>query len=139
MADMLLEAGRVAATGLNAQSTRLQIIAENIANADSTGTTKGSSPYQRKTVSFEAVLHAHDGQAQGVEVARIGHDKAPPIVKYEPGHPAADAAGFVKYPNVNPIVEMADMREANRSYEANLQVIRQSRELINQTIDLLRG
>jgi len=135
----LLESGRVAATGLQAQSTRLQIIAENIANAHSTGSTKGASPYRRKTVSFEEVMRVHDGKSQGVEVARIGHDKAPPIVKYEPGHPAADARGFVKYPNVNPIVEMADMREANRSYEANLQIIRQSRELINQTIDLLRG
>jgi len=139
MADMLLEAGRVAATGLNAQSTRLQIIAENIANANSTAATSGANPYRRKTVSFEEVMHAHEGKPQGVEVARIGYDKAPFIVKYEPGHPAADSAGFVKYPNVNPIVEMADMREANRSYEANLQVIRQSRELINQTIDLLRG
>jgi len=139
MADMLLEAGRVAATGLQAQSTRLQIIAENIANANSTGATKGASPYQRKTVSFEEIMNLQEGKAQGVEVARIGHDKAPPIVKYEPGHPAADAAGFVKYPNVNPIVEMADMREANRSYEANLQIIRQARELMNQTIDLLKG
>jgi len=139
MADMLLDAGRVAATGLTAQSTRLRIIAENIANANSTGVGAGAAPYRRKTVSFEEVLNPHAGQTQGVEVARIGHDKAPPIVKYEPGHPAADAQGFVKYPNINPIVEMADMREANRSYEANLQIIRQSRDLINQTIDLLRG
>jgi len=139
MADMLLEAGRVAATGLTAQSTRLQIIAENIANAHSTGSTKGANPYRRKTVSFEEVMSSQIGKAQGVEVARIGFDKAPPLVKYEPGHPAADAAGFVKYPNINPIVEMADMREANRSYEANLQIVRQARELINQTIDLLKG
>jgi len=139
MADLMLEAGRVAATGLNAQSTRLRIIAENIANATSTGATSGADPYRRKTVSFEEVMNPRAGEMQGVEVARIGHDKAPPIIKYEPGHPAADAKGFVKYPNVNPIVEMADMREANRSYEANLQIIRQTRDLINQTIDLLRG
>jgi len=139
MADLILEAGRVAATGLTAQSTRLRIIAENIANAQSTGATSGADPYRRKTVSFEEIMTPHAGEQQGVEVARIGHDKAPPIVKYEPGHPAADSAGFVKYPNVNPIVEMADMREANRSYEANLQIIRQTRDLINQTIDLLKG
>jgi len=139
MSDMLLDAGRVAATGLTAQSTRLQIIAENIANAHSTGATSGASPYRRKTVSFEEVMNAQSGKAQGVEVARIGFAKAQPIVKYEPGHPAADSRGFVKYPNINPIVEMADMREANRSYEANLQIVRQARELINQTIDLLRG
>lgn len=138
MSDPLLAASRVAATGLTAQSTRLRIIAENMANAQSTGMTPGSTPYSRKTVSFEAVLNPYVG-TQGVEVARISHDRAPPIVKYEPGHPAADKNGYVKYPNVNAIVEMADMREANRSYEANLQVIRQARELVSQTIDLLKG
>jgi len=139
MADPLSASTKIAATGLTAQSARLRIIAENIANAQATGTSSAATPYRRKTISFEAVLDPHLGRAQGVDVARIGVDKAPPIVKYEPGHPAADARGYVKYPNVNPIVEMADMREANRSYEANLQVIRQARDLINQTIDLLRG
>lgn len=138
MSDPLLAAGHIAVTGLTAQSTRLRIIAENIANAQSTGMTADAAPYRRKTVSFEAVLNPY-ADTQGVEVARIGYDKAPPIVRYEPGHPAADRNGYVKYPNVNAIVEMADMREANRSYEANLQVIRQARELVSQTIDLLRG
>ncbi|MHC5308404.1 flagellar basal body rod protein FlgC [Bartonella sp. LJL80] len=138
MSDPLVAAGRVATTGLTAQSTRLRIIAENMANANSTGATAGASPYQRKTVSFEAALNPY-ADAQGVEVARISTDKSPYTVKYEPGHPAADANGYVKYPNVNSIVEMADMREANRSYEANLQVIRQARDLVSQTIDLLRG
>lgn len=138
MSDPLLAAGRVAATGLAAQSTRLRIIAENMANAQSTGMTAGDRPYTRKTVSFEAVLNPYSG-GQGVEIARISHDKAPPIVRFEPGHPAADKNGYVKYPNVSAIVEMADMREANRSYEANLQIIRQARELVTQTIDLLKG
>ncbi|MBH9974330.1 MULTISPECIES: flagellar basal body rod protein FlgC [Bartonella] len=138
MSDPLIAAGRVATSGLAAQSTRLRIIAENMANANSTGETAAANPYQRKTVSFEAALNPY-ADAQGVEVARISTDKSPYIVKYEPGHPAADANGYVKYPNVNAIVEMADMREANRSYEANLQVIRQARDLVSQTIDLLRG
>ncbi len=138
MSDPLVAAGRVASTGLSAQSTRLRIIAENMANANSTGATTGAAPYQRKIVSFEATLNPY-ADAQGVEVTRIGRDKAPYIVKYEPGHPAADANGNVKYPNVNAVVEMADMREANRSYEANLQVVRQARDLVSQTIDLLRG
>lgn len=138
MSDPLIAAGRVASTGLTAQSTRLRIIAENMANANSTGATAGANPYQRKTVSFEAALNPY-ADAQDVEIARISTDKSPFIVKYEPGHPAADANGYVKYPNVNSIVEMADMREANRSYEANLQVIRQVRDLVSQTIDLLRG
>ncbi|AQS40946.1 MAG: Flagellar basal-body rod protein flgC [Candidatus Tokpelaia hoelldobleri] len=138
MSDPLLAAGRVAATGLAAQSTRMRIIAENMANAQSTGMTAGDRPYQRKTVSFEAVLNPYSG-GQGVEIGRISHDKALPIVRFEPGHPAADKNGYVKYPNVSAIVEMADMREANRSYEANLQIIRQARELVTQTIDLLKG
>jgi len=138
MSDPLLAAGHVAATGLTAQSTRLRIIAENIANAQSTGLAPGAAPYRRKTVNFEAVLNPY-ADTQGVEVARISYDKAPPLIKYEPGNPAADRNGYVKYPNVNPIVEMADMREANRSYEANLQVVRQTRELVSQTIDLLKG
>lgn len=138
MSDPLVAAGRVAMTGLTAQSTRLRIIAENMANANSTGATPSASPYQRKTVSFEAALSPY-ADAQGVEVSRISLDNSPYIIKYEPGHPAADANGYVKYPNVNSIVEMADMREANRSYEANLQVVRQARDLVSQTIDLLRG
>ncbi len=138
MSDPLVAAGRVAMTGLTAQSTRLRIIAENMANANSTGATPAASPYQRKTVSFEAALSPY-ADAQGVEISRISLDNSPYIIKYEPGHPAADNNGYVKYPNVNSIVEMADMREANRSYEANLQVVRQARDLVSQTIDLLRG
>ncbi|RCL03173.1 MAG: flagellar basal-body rod protein FlgC [Candidatus Tokpelaia sp. JSC189] len=138
MSDPLLAVSRVAVSGLTAQSARLRIIVENIANAQSTGMSAAAIPYRRKTVSFEAVLNPY-ADIQGVKVARIGYDKSPPIVRYEPGHPAADRNGYVKYPNINAIVEMADMREASRSYEANLQVVRQARELISQTIDLLKG
>ncbi|MEL6089634.1 flagellar basal body rod protein FlgC [Bartonella schoenbuchensis] len=137
MADRLIAAEQVATTGLSAQSMRLRIIAENLANANSTGKFPGATPYRRKTVSFAAALNPHS-DAQGVQVTRIGNDKAPFIMRYEPGHLAADSNGYVKYPNVNSIVEMADMREANRSYEANLQVVRQVRDLVSQTIDLLK-
>ncbi|AQX20294.1 flagellar basal-body rod protein FlgC [Bartonella sp. WD16.2] len=137
MADRLIAAEQVATTGLSAQSMRLRIIAENLANANSTGQFPGAAPYRRKTISFEAALNPHSN-AQGVQVTHIGHDKAPFIMRYEPGHLAADSNGYVKYPNVNSIVEMADMREANRSYEANLQVVRQVRDLVSQTIDLLK-
>ncbi|ALE02969.1 flagellar basal body rod protein FlgC [Bartonella ancashensis] len=137
MSDPLMTAERVATTGLNAQSTRLRVIAENLANADSTGRTPGSDPYRRKTVSFETALGPY-ADAQGVHVKRIGLDKAPFVLRYEPGHLAADSNGYVKYPNVNSVIEVADMREANRSYEANLQVVRQVRDLVAQTIDLLK-
>ncbi|ABM45263.1 flagellar basal-body rod protein FlgC [Bartonella bacilliformis str. Heidi Mejia] len=137
MSDPLMIAERVSTTGLGAQSTRLRIIAENLANANSTGRAPGAAPYRRKTVSFETALNPYV-DAQGVHVKRIGVDKAPFIMRYEPGHLAADSNGYVKYPNVNAVIEMADMREANRSYEANLQVIRQVRDLVSQTIDLLK-
>ncbi|OPB31943.1 flagellar basal body rod protein FlgC [Bartonella sp. AR 15-3] len=138
MSDLLIAAEQIATTGLSAQSTRLRVIAENLANVNSTGKSAGARPYQRKTVSFEAILNPYL-DAQGVHVTRISTDKAPFIMRYEPGHLAADSNGYVKYPNVNSIIEMADMREANRSYEANLQVIRQARDLVSQTIDLLKG
>ena len=138
MSDPLVAIGRIASSGLSAQSARLRIIAENMANVNSTGLTPGSIPYQRKTISFKEAMDSA-AQADGVKIARISTDKAPFILKYEPGHPAADSKGYVKYPNVNSIVEMADMREANRSYEANLQVIRQAKDLVSQTIDLLRN
>ncbi|RCL02540.1 MAG: flagellar basal-body rod protein FlgC [Candidatus Tokpelaia sp. JSC188] len=138
MSDPLLAVSRIAVSGLTSQSVRLRVIAENIANAHSTGMTAEAAPYRRKTVSFETVADPYvDGQ--GVRVSGIGYDKSPPIIRYDPGHPAADGSGYVKYPNVSPIVEMADMREAERSYEANLQVFRQVRELVSQTIDLLKG
>ena len=136
MADPLLAIGQIASSGLSVQSARLRIIAENMANVNSTGTTPGSTPYQRKIISFQEVTDASGSKT--VAVSSIDTDKSPFILKHEPGHPAADSKGYVKYPNVNSIVEMADMREANRSYEANLQVVKQAKDLIAQTIDLLK-
>ena len=136
--DALSTALKVAASGLTAQSERLRIVSENLANAQSTGPTPGSDPYQRKTISFAAELGRPNGPAF-VEVAAIGHDDTQFPTEYQPGNEAADEAGYVKMPNVNVLLEMADMREANRSYEANLQVIKQARELISMTIDLLKS
>jgi len=117
---------------------RLRVVSENIANAQSTGSTAGADPYTRKTVTFKSELDRALGAAT-VKVDRIGRDRASYRIEYEPGNPAADADGYVKYPNVNMLIEMADMREANRSYEANLQMIKQARSMISMTIDLLRS
>ncbi len=136
--DPLSAALKVSASGLEAESTRLRIVSENIANARSTGDAPGADPYRRKTVSFASEVDRVSGAAR-VEVQRLGEDDAPFITEYDPGNPAADDKGMVKMPNVNVLVEMADMREANRSYEANLQTIKQSRDLISATIDLLRA
>ena len=138
MADPLLSSLKIAASGLQAQSTRMRIVSENIANAQTTGTTPGSDPYQRKMVSFQSELDRVSG-AQMVSVDKVGRDDTPFILESDPGNPAANADGYVKMPNVRMLVEMADMREANRSYEANIQVVKQAREIINMNIDLLRS
>jgi len=136
--DPLTASLRVAAAGLEAQSTRMRVVAENLANAQSTATTPGGDPYQRKTIIFSSELD-RAAQASLVKVDRIGRDETPFRVEYDPDHPAADDSGYVKLPNVNMLIEMADMREANRSYEADLQIVRQSRQMISMTIDLLRN
>jgi flagellar basal-body rod protein FlgC len=138
MADPMQVALKVAASGLEAQSRRMLIVSENLANASTTGDTPGAAPYTRKTVSFESALDNASG-ANLVQVDRVDLDKKPYRVEYDPGHPAADANGNVKLPNVDMLVELADMRETNRSYEANLQVVKQARSLISMTIDLLRS
>lgn len=137
MSDPLIAAAKAASNGLFAQSTRMRVLSENIANADSTGKTAGSDPYQRKTVSFESVTDEADG-VDLVQVDDIGRDQTPFRTEYMPGHPAADAKGYVKMPNVDMMTELADMREASRSYTANTQVIKQVREIVSMTIDLLR-
>ena len=138
MMDPLTASLKISSSGLTAQSTRLRIVSENLANARSTAEVPGADPYQRKTITFSDQLDRAEG-VNKVEVKRIGVDTTPFVTEYDPGNPAADEKGMVKYPNVNVLVEMADMREANRSYEANLQSIRQARDLISSTIDLLRS
>ena len=138
MLDSLQASLSVASSGLEAQSTRMRIVSENLANANSTGRAAGADPYQRKTVTFDAAMD-HAAGAQLVKVKEVGVDRTPFRVEYDPGHPAADKAGYVKLPNVNMIIEMADMREVNRSYEANLQVVKQVRSMLGMTVDLLRS
>ena len=137
MPDPLQATLRIAGSGLEAQSVRLRVISENIANAQSTGDTPGADPYTRQTISFDSALDRSLG-APLVRVKTIGRDDAPYKVEHDPGNPAADAAGFVKMPNVDVLTELADMREANRTYEANLQVAKQSAELLGQTVSLLK-
>lgn len=138
MFDPIRAAVKVAASGLEAQSRRMLIVSENLANASSTGDTPGAAPYARKTVSFEATLDEAMG-AKLVRVDRVDTDRKPFRVEYDPGHPAADANGNVQLPNVDMLVELADMRETNRSYEANLQVVKQARSMMSMTVDLLRS
>ena len=128
----------VAASGLRAQAGRLRVIAENIANADSTAQRPGGEPYRRKVPTFSSEMD-RALQAKVVALGRTRPDTSEFRSKYEPGHPAADAAGYVKYPNVNALVEATDMREAQRSYEANLNVIGATRRMLQRTIDILRA
>ncbi len=138
MLDPLAASIKIAGAGLEVQSARLRVVAENMANANVTGPAPGSDPYARKTITFESELDEAAG-ANLVRVANIGADKTPFRVEHDPGNPAADTNGFVKMPNVNMIMEMADFREASNSYEANLQIIKQSSSLNSQTLDLLRN
>jgi flagellar basal-body rod protein FlgC len=136
--DPLSASLKIAGSGMEAQATRLRIVSENIANARSTGDTPGADPYRRKTITFGAELDKASG-VDVVEVEKLGVDSSKFALEYDPGNPAADEKGMVKLPNVNMLIEMADMREANRSYEANIQTIKQTRELIAATIDLLKA
>lgn len=138
MVDSLQASLAIASSGLEAQSTRMRVVSENLANANSTASVAGADPYQRKTVTFDAEMDRAAG-AQLVKIKEVGVDRTPFRVEYEPGHPAADKSGYVKLPNVNMLIEMADMREVNRSYEANLQIVKQVRSMFGMTIDLLRG
>jgi flagellar basal-body rod protein FlgC len=137
MIDPLQASIKIAGAGLEAQSTRLKIISENIANSQSTASTPGGDPYARQTVTFDNAKNRAAGMSL-VRVRNIGTDDTPFRVEQDPGNPAADGNGFVKMPNVDVLVELSDMREANRTYEANLQVAKQSSELMNMTANLLK-
>lgn len=133
----LTNALNISAAGMEAQNTRLQVIAENIANADTTGTTPGAAPYQRQTVSFTDQMDQATGLPL-VEVSQIGTDPSPDPTRYDPGNPAADATGYVKMPNVNEMVEIMDMQQAERSYSANLTVLQTSHTMLSRTLALLQ-
>ncbi|NQV46474.1 MAG: flagellar basal body rod protein FlgC [Rhodospirillaceae bacterium] len=135
--DDLLKTMQISAAGMRAQGTRLRTISENIANAASLPNSPGEDPYRRKVITFKNVLD----RATGLEVVRadkIIHDKSKFSKQFDPSHPAADADGYVQTPNVNTLIEMMDMREAQRSYEANLNVIKSSKAMLNSTLDVLR-
>ena len=137
MFDAIRETIMSASHGLSAQSARMRVVAENLANAQSTGSTPGAEPYQRKLTNFAEVMDDESGVSL-VTIDRVTRDHSPFKVEYKPGHPAADEHGYVKLPNVDILIETADMREASRSYSANLQVIKQAREIASMTLDLLR-
>ena len=126
----------IAASALRAQQARMRIVAENIANADSTAKTAGGDPYRRQVPVFQAKTVA-DG-ATGVKLSQVKPDQSDFVMEYNPGHPAADAKGYVKRPNVNSLIETMDMREAQRAYEANLNIIETARAMDQRTLDLLR-
>jgi flagellar basal-body rod protein FlgC len=128
----------IAASGLRAQAGRMRIISENIANANSTAQRAQDNPYRRKIPTFHSEVD-RNLDARVVGLGRVETDRSDFRTKYEPGHPAADAAGNVKYPNVNSLIEMTDMREAQRSYEANINVIGATRRMIQRTIDILKA
>jgi flagellar basal-body rod protein FlgC len=129
---------QISFAGMNAQGTRLRVVAENLANAESTAQTPGGEPYRRKVVTFQSVLDKTIG-ATSVKVARIMPGAGEFERRFDPGNPGADAEGYVLMPNVNSLMELMDMREAQRSYQANLDTIDAAKTMISRTIDLLRG
>lgn len=133
LSDTLL----ISAAGMQAQGERLRVVAENVANAESTATTPGGDPYRRKLVTFHNVLDKQLG-VETVKVSNRSYDMSDFNKKYDPTHPAADAQGYVQYPNVNTIIEMMDMREARRGYEANMNMVEVSKSMLTQTISLLQ-
>ena len=153
MSADLFSALSAASTGLRAQTVRIRVAAENVANANSTSEVPGGDPYRRRMPVFREMLDRETG-ALGVQVARtvddqsefsVTYDSARTVddqsefsVTYDPDHPAADENGYVKLPNVKTLIEMADIREAQRTYEANLNIVESSRAMINRALDLLR-
>ncbi len=128
---------RISARGMEAQTTRLRVIAENLANQDTTGGSPGAAPYRRQTVTFENQMDRAVGEPL-VKVKKVGVDMSAFPQRFDPSHPAADANGYVSTPNVNSFVEVMDMREAQRSYSANLQVMQVTRGILTRAIGLLK-
>ncbi len=133
----LEKALRISATGMQAQTTRLRVIAQNIANQDTTGSKPGDAPYRRQTVTFGDQIDRASGDSE-VTVKKVGKDLSAFPQKFDPGNPAADAKGYVQTPNVNSFVEVMDMKEAQRSYSANLQVMQVTRGLLTRAIEMLK-
>jgi flagellar basal-body rod protein FlgC len=134
----LLKALKISSAGMNAQSTRMRVSAENMANVDTMPNQPGGEPYRRKTITFRNVLDRALG-VKTVQVGKIGVDKSAFEKRYDPSHPMADKDGHVLMPNVNSLVEMMDIREAQRSYEANLGAIEAAKNMLMRAVDLLRS
>jgi flagellar basal-body rod protein FlgC len=126
-----------AASGMRAQTQRLRSVAENLANANSTAATPGGTPYQRKMTTFEEAIDKATG-APIVKAGSVVLDQTPFRKVYDPSHPAAGSDGYVQMPNVSEVIEAADMREAERSYEANLATLTQARSMFSKTLDILK-
>lgn len=137
MAGSLSVSSDIAVSGMKAQAERLRIISENMANADSVGIRPGEDPYRRQVVMFKDYVDKETG-ARLVKVDKVAKDESPFEKKYAPNHPAADAQGYVSMPNVNPLVEMMDMKEAQRTYDANLAVMQTSRDMNSKVLDVLK-
>lgn len=133
----LSSAMTIAAAGMKVQSARLRVTSENLANADSTSLVPGGEPYRRKTISF-ANRRDRESGLELVDIRRYGVDRSELPLRHEPYHPAANAEGYVRYPNVNTLIELSDMREAQRSYEANLNALTLAKSMIGRMLDLLR-
>jgi flagellar basal-body rod protein FlgC len=133
----LMQSLMLSAAGMKVQGDRLRVVAENLANADSVSEVPGGDPYRRKVITFKNALDKELG-IETVQVSKVGVDQSDFRMKYDPGNPSADAKGYVKLPNVNSLIEMTDMREAQRSYEANLRAIEVARNMLQRTIDLIR-
>jgi len=135
--DELSKTQQIAISGMKVQAERLRIISQNLANADSVGQTPGEQPYRRQLISFKNEMDRQLG-GDTVKVDQVFEDMTAFPKRYDPSHPAADADGYVMLPNVNPLIEMMDMREAQRSYEANMTVIGAAREMTKRTLELIR-
>lgn len=135
--DELQKTTKIAIAGMKAQSERLRVISENLANVDSLAQSPDGTPYRRKVVSFKNELDNATG-INRVKVDKVRTDQSEFQRRYDPAHPASDRDGYVLAPNVNPLIEMMDMREAQRSYDANLAVITSSRQLLQRTVEMLR-
>ena len=133
----LIKTIKISAAGMHAQGVRIKTIAENLANSESLSSVPGEDPYRRKTVSFKNVLD-RKLDTELVQIGSIDRDQSAFKKRFDPGHPAADKDGYVKLPNVNSLIEMMDMREAQRTYRANLSIIEVAKGMMSRTIDLLR-
>lgn len=137
MANEVTDIFAISGSALKAQSQRMKIIAENVANANTTPSSPGQKPYQRQVITFKKEFDKALG-AYKVKVDGVRQDNSEFVKKFDPSHPAADAQGYIMQPNVNPLIETMDMSEASRSYQANLDVISASRSMVLKTIGMLQ-